>query len=454
MYSAPPLDTPVPPIALTLAAAARNGELVVCVGAGVSMAMDADLPSGEGLAEKLHERLGRLAGYVAPENIRDLIAVADAAVAPAGGEEALRLEVLELARFERATPNHGHQVLGLLLAEGALTLLTWNWDNCIERSAPEEEQLRVAKTHAEMQDLLRPQMAKVHGCATMPPTLLITSTHLSSPPVWAEQAFRQRLHGSKMVFIGIGDVADYVQRRISELLNEFGTPDVRVVSTSIKTKWDESVWASVMPGLEEERRIEQTADEFLEELARAWAGELLQGVGAACESVRDEVEPGVRRVIDAFNRLSAIEVIRWCRRAVMQPDTGESAVLSSGAADALIAAGVLAARDAAPVTASRAACYAIGDEVVEVLIARERMPASDIQREGLRRAEQLAERDQLGDEDASFLVVGTVMGRLDGSAAATKDMVSGDGDTEDVVDGPRARKATYITATELLMEAT
>jgi hypothetical protein len=46
----------------------------------------------------LHERLKqRLQGYDSPEDVRDLIAVADGAVAPAGGLKALQYEVLELA---------------------------------------------------------------------------------------------------------------------------------------------------------------------------------------------------------------------------------------------------------------------------------------------------------------------------------------------------------------------
>ena len=222
MHVPAPVSSSVSAVALTLLAAAKDRKLVFCIGAGVSVADDAGLPSGRRLGELLHERLkDRLTGYVPPDDVTDLIAVADAAGVPDGGLEALQGEVLELAAFKTATPNYGHQVLGMLLAEGALTALSWNWDTCIERARPTGEDLDVARTKEDMANLARPQLAKVHGCATMRRTLLITSTQLLEPPVWTEQAFAERIRGSVMVFVGIGDVADYAQTRIKRLLADF-----------------------------------------------------------------------------------------------------------------------------------------------------------------------------------------------------------------------------------------
>jgi hypothetical protein len=255
-----------------------------------------------------------------------------------------------------------------------------------------------------------------------------------------------------MVFIGIGDVADYARRRIVEFIDEFGAPDVRVVSRSIRSNWDESVWASLVPDLDDERRIEQTADAFLEEVARAWAGELLQRVGATCSSLT-ELGPVVRRVIGALAGLGSLDVIRWCRRAVMRPVTGESAVLSQGLADALVAIAVLAARRSGEVLAPRAACCVLGGDVIEILVLRETTPASEVQREGARRLEQLVSRNQLVDEGATFLVAGSVLGRFEDSEEASLEMVSGGARPTDVIDGPMARRATFLKATDLLGEA-
>lgn len=453
VFAPSPAATPVPAVALTLAAAAKNGRLVICTGAGLSVADDASLPSGARLSELLDERLGqRLQGYVSPADVRDLIAVADAAVALAGGLEALQYEVLELARFETATPNYGHQVLGLLLAEGAVTALSWNWDNCIERSTPPEEQLRVARTQADMAHLRDPQLAKVHGCATMPRSLLITSTQLADPPPWADQTFADLLRASTMVFVGIGDVADYAQRRIAELIADLRPPDVRVVSPSIRDGWADSVWATVLEGLDDDRRVGRTADEFFDDLARAWVGELLQQLTTAGRSAGEDVQAGIKRVVEALGHLSAAELVRWCRRAVVRPVTGESAVLAQATGDALVALGVLASRVEGTVRACRPACCATGDENVDVLVVRERTPAADVQREAVRRAEQMASNGQLASNEVTFLVGGSVLGRLDESEQAADDVLSPGDDPEDVIDGPRALRPRFLRANALLQE--
>lgn len=129
MHTPQPVSRPVSATVLEVLAAARNGRLVVCLGAGVSVADDAALPTGKQLGERLDQRLAsRLQGYISPANPENLIAVADAAFDAAGGLEALQAEVLQLAEFNTATPNYGHLVLGMLLAEGAFTALSWNWD--------------------------------------------------------------------------------------------------------------------------------------------------------------------------------------------------------------------------------------------------------------------------------------------------------------------------------------
>ena len=128
------------------------------------MAADANLPSGSDLAELLSDRLeGRLAGYVPPDDTRDLIAVADKAAALGDGLAALQSEVLQLADFDSAEPNYGHRALAALLAEGALRLLTWNWDDCIERAVPPGERLQAAYTQEDVTSILPPSVLKVHG---------------------------------------------------------------------------------------------------------------------------------------------------------------------------------------------------------------------------------------------------------------------------------------------------
>jgi SIR2-like domain len=452
VHAPEPVSTAVPAVALTLLAAAKNRRLVVCLGAGVSIAEDAGLPSGAQLGERLDARLlGRLEGYVSPDDARDLIAVADNAVQPAGGLEALQTEILELADFKKATPNYGHQVLGLLLAEGALTALSWNWDNCIERSLS-GELLEVARTNEDMRNLPHPHLAKVHGCATMPPTLLITSEQLMTPPVWTDQMFAERIRGSVMVFIGVGDVADYAHRRIQQLLDEFSPPDVRVVSRSIKTAWAESRWATVLPELPDDKRIEADADVFLDALARAWARELVERLRADSAGMSVELKTGVERLIEAVCQLSSVDLLRWCRACVDRPSTGDSAIRAQNTGDVMLAAGVLASTSDAPIRIPRAASCSIGDDPLELLVLYDRANAPDVQREARRRAQDLASRNQVSGGAVRFLVGGTVVGGL-GRDAEIGDVLAGIDDPTDIVDGPHASRISYLRASAVLEQA-
>lgn len=456
VYVPPPLSTPVEALVLTLAKLARDGKLVICAGAGLSVAEDAALPGGRRLGELLDARLtARMAGYASPADVGNLIAVADAAEGPVGSADALQDVVLELARFLSAKPNYGHQALALLLAEGAVTTLSWNWDTCIERAAPTEERIEVVRTEADMTYLDRAQLTKIHGCASMRRSLLVTSEHLTRLPPWADAAFALRLKTSTMVFVGIGDVADYAKRRLTELFDSVSPPDISVVSTSIRSDWEESVWSEVVPNLDEDRRVEQSADAFLDELARAWAGELTSRGETRKAALLPSVQSGVDSVLQAFGELGSVAALRWCRRLAMTPKMGESVVLSPATQDAVIATGVLASKSQDAVRVVRPACCAVGDREVDILVAEENATAQEIEREALRRAETLKSNNQIEAEDSpEFMVVGTVLGPLDSSDESSPRDVAGDKqDALDIIDGPRVVRPRYLDATPLLREA-
>ena len=312
-YEGQPLSAPVHPAVMLLAAKAREGKLVVCAGAGLSVAPGAGLPSGQRLGELLNERLGaRLEGYTAPANPKDLLAVADAGVNAMGGLLPLQHEVLTLAAFDRSTPNFGHRALALLLAEGAVSaLLLWNWDTCVERSAPEGERVEVALTIEDMAQLQMPNVAKIHGCATRVETLLITSEQLRTPPLWTDAAFTAKLRGATGVFVGVGDVADYAKTRIAQLATELPGLGVEafIVAPGIVEKWDESVWADLLPGLDAARRVAKSADEFFDELARLWAIDLVEAVEALTADLTGVHADGAARLVEALRNLRGPDVI-------------------------------------------------------------------------------------------------------------------------------------------------
>ena len=73
-----------------------------------------------------------------PSETWDLLAIADAVAALPDGEDALRQTSAKSANFKSAKPGYAHRVLAHLMLEGAIDILTTNWDNCIERGSGEE----------------------------------------------------------------------------------------------------------------------------------------------------------------------------------------------------------------------------------------------------------------------------------------------------------------------------
>ena len=196
------------------------------------------------------------------------MAVADAAAVLPDGLAVVQHVVLDLAPFSEAPPQLAHRLLALLVAEDALRLLLTNWDDCVERSWRDCEHIPSACNALEAENLRGQFVLKIHGCCTQASTLLITSEQLSDAPLWTRIHFGVGLDSSTMVFVGVGDVADYAQQRISQLAGLVEHARVRVVSPDIDTDWDQSVWKELLPDLPEARRMSVSADEFLDQLAR------------------------------------------------------------------------------------------------------------------------------------------------------------------------------------------
>jgi hypothetical protein len=438
-----------------LADEARASRLVICAGAGLSVADDAALPSGRRLGQLLDERLTeRLDGYVSPADTSNLLAVSDAAVAAAGGLLPLQLEVRRLADFDQAPPNYGHRALALLLSEGAVrTLLLWNWDNCVERAALEGEPLEVARTREDMVQLRVPAIAKVHGCVTRTPSLLITSAQLSEPPLWTAEAFNAALRGATGVFIGIGDVADYAQSRLAQLTEDFPELDAYVVSPSITSDWTDSVWATLMPDIDSQKRVPKSADAFLDDLIRAWALELPDRVEATMPDLATQaLLDGLGRTLGAMRKLCGAEVVAWARRVGFRCHAGQSAIRLPPMQEALMAVGIAAGeRGALEVAVLPDARCRLGASVVEVLVACEMVTATQVEREARRRTEQLAGRGLIHGQ-AEFMVAGAIGGALD--VSPTLDLLDGVVEADDVFAGPRGVQIAFTRAADVLGRAT
>jgi hypothetical protein len=442
-----PLDTSVDAAIVFLAAQARDARLAICGGAGISI--PAGVPGGPELARRLHERFQRVTGYTC-DDPDDLLAVADAASSLSEGLAAVQRVVLELAPFADADPQLAHRLLALLLAEGAVRVLLTNWDDCVERSWRQFEHIPAARNDVEAENLRDQFVLKIHGCRTQPNTLLITSEQLRDAPLWTKIYFEAELARSTMVFVGIGDVADYAQQRITQLANLVEHARIRVVAPDIESGWEGSAWESLLSDLPGERRIEKTADDFLDELAREWVMRLVEDVQSA---ETEEPAPWLGVVARAFVRFTAVQALAWLRRGAVGWKVGQSVVRAPAAVSALEAIGLLAAssggagadEEVAPVQFLPSSAVLVGDERLDVLLCPERQSPSEIQAAAVERARRVAQR--LGPQDTLHVLVAasSVRGPKPRSLQAVN-VVDPEAPVDDLVGGERetAVRLTYV----------
>lgn len=452
MQESRPVAEPIPATVLALARACETGRVTVCAGAGLSRADDAGLPLGAELASMLDTRLtARLSGYVSPSDSDDLIAVADAAIGAAESLKPLQLEVRDLGNFLRTGLNLGHRALALLMAEGAVSgTLLWNWDNCLERAAPEGERLEAAMSAADVADLDIPAVLKVHGCATRVTSLMITSDQLADPAPWVANVFEERLASGVVVFVGIGDVADYARHRLKDLVARLDTGvSVVVVGPSIVSSWSTSQWARVAPTLESiaDARIELDADTFLDSLLRLWAGRLLLALHPL---VSGGVE-GAPAAAAAVSSATSLGLVSWTRAACASPAVGSATVVDRGTVTAVLALGLLATRDGAAAMHLMPHARARWGSRVVVTHVVDGLPTAPVVRAEIdRRVQRLAEMG-VADKVAEVLVAGQVIGRPDsGYDCPVADIFDAEPDPDDILRGPLSVNVTVLLAAELV----
>lgn len=381
------LATPVRASVVVLVDEAWQGKLAVCAGAGLSR--PSGIPSGSELALKLHDRFQHVSGYACSKPDK-LLEVADEAARLPDGLAAVQRTVLELAPFSTAPPQLAHRLLALLVAENALRLILTNWDDCVERSWRAVENIQAARNRQEAESLSGQFVLKIHGCCTEPETLLITSEQLHEPGLWTRAYFEAELIRSTMVFVGVGGIAGYAQNRIRELAEKLDHDRMRVVSTEIVQEWETSDWKALLPTLPEERRIETTANEFLDQLAREWVMRLIRGVRNAPTPTP---APWLGAVTTAFMSFTALQALEWLRRAAVRWRVGESVVRASSASSALEAIGLIArGHSVGNIRFVPSSAVLIDDQYVDVLLHPDRQTATEIELAAVERARQVGWR--------------------------------------------------------------
>lgn len=435
-----------PPHMVALAELGRNGRLVIYAGAGLSRAKPTELPSGPEVASRTYQRLAHLLPAMPSCDEHDLTSVADAVASLAGGLPALRETVVKVVEFTTATPNYGHRALALLLLEGAAKVLTTNWDDCIERGG-QPERVQVTITAVERAQMGHGALLKIHGCATRPDTLLITTAEVDEPEEWIAHEMGARLADSHVVFVGIGDVAAYVRDRLSETVAAVGNPDhVVVVGPTVAADWETTEWALIVPDLPVDHRIEMAADEFLDMLAGAYVRSFLTDIAGAVQD-DDKLRTALDRVLPPLEQLSSVAALEWFRSAAVPLGYGSPVLAGEGIARALLALGILAA---ASITIEKGGAAVTPTRRFQVLVAVGLTSASRFRREAEYRLAAFLSQGGKESEQPDFLVacpfpLATPLGGL------PVDLMGNTG-TNDVLGGPLASTPRLIDAAEVLRQ--
>lgn len=336
-------------------------------------------------------------------------------------------------------------------------MLLTNWDNCVERSWRQEEHLPVARNAVEAGALRGQFILKIHGCCTEVKTLLITPDQLQSPGLWTRTHFASELAQSTMVFVGIGDIADYAQESIKQLAGLVDHARIRVVSPDIDRDWEEpddereiGGWKKLLSDLPEDRRLPLTAEKFFDQLAREWVMTLLRKVGG---SISAALKEPFQTVESAFVHLTAAEALKWLRRSAVDWDVGESVVRSASAETAMEAIAILASRDlAATPTFTRGSAFFLGERRIEVVLFRPRKTSSDVETAALERARSVASRRGPQSEVTVLVSAASMRGRARQVVEAA-DVVDPDAPVDGLIDGPASVSVNLIFADELLRSA-
>jgi len=429
---------------VALAALGRDGRLVIYAGAGLSRAEPTGLPTGPEVASRTYERLARLLPAIPACDEDDLTSVADAVASLAGGLPALRETVVNVVEFTTAVPNYGHQALALLLLEGLVKVLTTNWDDCIERGG-QPERVRVTITALERAQMGDGALLKIHGCATRPDTLLITTAEVDKPQDWITHEMGARLADSHVVFVGIGDVAAYVRDRLSDTVAAVGDPDhVRVVGPTIATDWDASEWAQIVPDLPFDHRIEMAADEFLDMLAAAYVRGFLSDVSTAVNE-DENLRIALSRVVQPLEELCSVVALEWFRSTAVPRAHGIPVLAEQTMSTALLALGVLAAGS---LVIEKGGTAITSTQRLQILVAVGLTPASRIRREAEYRLAEFRSQGGNDSEQPEFLVACPFP--LTPSLAGLPGDLMGPTATDDVLGGPLVATPVFIDAAEVL----
>jgi hypothetical protein len=345
-------DSPQPGI-VPLVEKARTGQLILFIGAGVSAAAPSNGPMGSVVADRLRAAAAEIIGC-SQDSLSGckLEELAERALSVGtDGIQRLRQLAGEAFDFAGITPNYGHRAIALLMREGLVRVITVNWDCGIERAG-----LEAGVTIAPVTSVITAQPAtdqlrlyKVHGTATDPASLKITTSDVDKPDTWAIAEVQSALTNGTIVFAGLATVGDYVSSPIEQILADWSgyASAVRVVAPSVPDAWSEILGKESADAA----HFPSYANDFFDDLLRALITDCLQRVAmkssnlAQLEDWASTMSAGSGLVTQASKSAQAHQLLEWWRGGVSSTQAGTPFIGEKPGQDSLMAVSLLAGTD-------------------------------------------------------------------------------------------------------------
>lgn len=353
----PRLLREVPPAAVdSLVRAGREGRLVLYLGAGVSLSSPSTGPRGNEVADRLRPFAAELLGVdVGDVTQGDLETLAERVEREAGERlAALKVRAAEAWHFRDMEPNYAHEVIALMLREGFVTVISANWDCGVENGG---QQIAIAiegvSSSVDRLNLASGKVPiyKVHGCATRPETLVLTRSEVDQPRTWARAEAQGSLAGGTVVFVGLGTVGSYVGEPVKELV-ELWTPEASTIRV-VDPGGPSEAWCEVLGDTTEEVELRFGADDFMDHVVRAVAGEALSRVEQEARTLHESEQQawseatlnGSIAIRSAFAESPGDAVLRWWRDGVIPSMDGRQFIFEAAGQVCLMCVAQLAAGD-------------------------------------------------------------------------------------------------------------
>lgn len=365
----------------------------------------------------------------------------------------LRVRASEAADFRGLTPGFGHEAAALLLREGAVKLITVNWDCGIEGAGAGMgvviEHVVHHQESTQSTDALI--VYKVHGCATQPPTLAMTKDEVDKPPEWVVARTQGALADSVVVFVGLGTVGLYVSEPIESLVEIWSKEaSVLVADPNLSPAWEEALGADKAA----ESHVKCNADCFFDDLLRALVLDALTLGDQEIQGLPEEdwataMRVGFAELRKGLEAACADGVIRWWRDGVTPSESGKAFIGGQNGRWSMMAVGLLVGEDGVEVEVggARGRQTVASEKRFFEIVSRPGRPISEVEREGRHRIRRRYDEGVYGQKKPVSVVVPGAIGRFPASGAHA-DISAGEAEMTDIAEGVDVIPIHFVSAEE------